>query len=68
MIDSKECNDYAQLIFSRGEITQEEIGKLVIDRHSIDGCYKGLRYTRAKVYPINLMKSKRNFECLNTML
>lgn len=40
MIDCKECNDYAQLIFSRGEIAQDEIEKLVIDRHILKGCDK----------------------------
>ena len=38
MIDCKECNDYAQLIFDRGEITQDEINKLALDRHILKGC------------------------------
>lgn len=42
MTDCKECNDYAQLIFSRGEIVQDEIEKLALDRHILKGCDKPL--------------------------
>ena len=38
MIDCKECQQYAQLIFSRGEIVQDEIEKLALDRHILKGC------------------------------
>lgn len=38
MIDCKECQEYAQLIFSRGEIAQDEIEKLALDRHILKGC------------------------------
>lgn len=38
MINCKECSDYAQLIFSRGEIPEDEIGKITLDRHILKGC------------------------------
>lgn len=40
MIECKECNDFANLIFSRGEITEEEIPNLVLNRHVLKGCDK----------------------------
>lgn len=39
-IDCQECNDYAELIYSRGEIAQEEKEKLALDRHILKGCDK----------------------------
>lgn len=38
MINCEECNKYAQHIFERGEITQDEINKLALDRHILKGC------------------------------
>ncbi len=38
MIDCKECNEYAQMIFDRGEIEQDEISTLVLNRHILKGC------------------------------
>lgn len=38
MIGCKECNEYAQLIFSRGEIEHDEMSKLALDRHILKGC------------------------------
>lgn len=38
MINCKECSDYAQLIFSRGEIPEDEIEKVTLDRHILKGC------------------------------
>lgn len=38
MINCEECTNYAQHIFERGEITQDEINKLALDRHILKGC------------------------------
>lgn len=38
MINCEECNKYAQNIFQRGEISQDEINKLALDRHILKGC------------------------------
>ncbi len=38
MINCEECNKYAQSIFQRGEISQDEINKLALDRHILKGC------------------------------
>ncbi|HHT9109570.1 MAG TPA: hypothetical protein ACFYDZ_00255 [Candidatus Brocadiaceae bacterium] len=40
MIECKECRDYADIIFERGEITADEIPKLVYDRHALKACDK----------------------------
>ncbi|MGC2661770.1 MAG: hypothetical protein WA324_27750 [Bryobacteraceae bacterium] len=41
-IDCRECNEYAQLIFDRGEITQDEINNLVMNRHILRGCKEAI--------------------------
>lgn len=38
MIDCKECNDYAQMLVERGDITQQEVNKVALDRHILKGC------------------------------
>ena len=38
MIECTECNNYANMIYERGEIPQEEITKVAIDRHILKGC------------------------------
>lgn len=40
MVDCKECSDYVNNIFNRGEITKDEIDKVIIDRHALKGCDK----------------------------
>ncbi len=40
MVDCKECSDYVNNIFSRGEITKDEIDKVILDRHLLKGCDK----------------------------
>lgn len=40
MIDCKECCDYVDGLFTRGEITKEEIDKVTLDRHILKGCAK----------------------------
>lgn len=38
MVDCKECSDYVNNIFNRGEITKDEIDKVILDRHILKGC------------------------------
>lgn len=38
MIECKECNDYVDTLFQRGDITKDEIEKVTIDRHVLRGC------------------------------
>lgn len=38
MINCEECNKYAQSVYQRGEIAQDEINKLALDRHILKGC------------------------------
>ncbi len=40
MIDCQECKDYATLILSRGEITEDEVPNLILNRHILKGCDK----------------------------
>lgn len=40
MVDCKECSDYVNNLFNRGDITKEEIDKVILDRHILKGCDK----------------------------
>lgn len=40
MVDCKECSDYVNGLFNRGEITKDEIDKVMLDRHILKGCTK----------------------------
>ncbi len=40
MIDCKECSEYVNGLFERGEITKDEIEKVTMDRHILKGCTK----------------------------
>lgn len=40
MVDCKECSDYVNGLFNRGEITKDEIDKVILDRHALKGCAK----------------------------
>ena len=40
MIDCKECSEYVNGLFNRGEITKDEIEKVTLDRHILKGCTK----------------------------
>lgn len=40
MVDCKECSDYVNNLFNRGDITKEEIEKVILDRHILKGCDK----------------------------
>jgi hypothetical protein len=38
MIDCKECNDYAEMLLKRGDIEQQDVNKVALDRHILKGC------------------------------
>lgn len=40
MVECKECSDYVNGLFNRGEITKDEIDKVTLDRHILKGCDK----------------------------
>ncbi len=40
MIDCKECSEYVNGLFNRGEITKDEIEKVTLDRHILKSCAK----------------------------
>lgn len=40
MIECKECETYVNGLFNRGEITKDEIEKVMLDRHILKGCTK----------------------------
>jgi uncharacterized protein YeaO (DUF488 family) len=40
MIECKECETYVNGLFNRGEITKDEIEKVMLDRHILKGCAK----------------------------
>lgn len=40
MVDCKECSDYVNNLLNRGDITKDEIDKVILDRHILKGCDK----------------------------
>lgn len=40
MIYCKECLEYVNLLFKRGEIEKDEIEKIMMDRHILKNCIK----------------------------
>lgn len=40
MVDCKECSEYVNGLFNRGEINKDEIEKVMLDRHILKGCAK----------------------------
>ena len=40
MIECKDCSDYVEMLFTRGEIPKEEVYKVAMDRHILKGCDK----------------------------
>ena len=40
MIECKECSEYVEMLFTRGEIPKEEVYKVAMDRHILKGCDK----------------------------
>lgn len=40
MVDCKECSEYVGSLLNRGDITKEEVDKIILDRHILKGCDK----------------------------
>jgi hypothetical protein len=55
MIECKECSEYVDMLFSRGEIPREEVYKVAMDRHILKGCEN----------KANSLKKWLNFAILN---
>jgi hypothetical protein len=65
VINCKECHDYANSIYARGEITQDEIPKLVMDRHILKGCEQE---KAAPVLDIDLMNIEQVKEVVKMLM
>lgn len=40
MVDCKECSEYVHSLLSRGDITKDDIDRIILDRHMLKGCDK----------------------------
>jgi len=40
MVDCKECSEYVNNLLNRGDITKEDIDRIILDRHILKGCDK----------------------------
>lgn len=40
MVDCKECSEYVHNLLNRGDITKDDIDRIILDRHILKGCDK----------------------------
>lgn len=40
MVDCKECSEYVHNLLNRGDITKDDIDRIILDRHILRGCDK----------------------------